>query len=142
MSDATATPEVASALFTARVDATSVAAMRQRVGDVARGHGLIDLEVTTFVLVVHELLVNAVRHGGGSARVLIWADPAGLRCSVTDDGRGMPPHRVNPQRAQPADRIRGWGLRLAHRMCAEVDVASGNGGTRIEILFPARDGRT
>src|SRR5689334_10239711 len=106
MSDATATPTAESALFTARVDATSIGAMRERVGHVAQGQGLVDLEVTKFVLVVHELVVNAIRHGGGSARVVVWADPPGLRCRVTDAGRGMPPHRVNPQRAQPVDRIR------------------------------------
>jgi hypothetical protein len=49
----------------------------------------------------------------------------------------MPAHRVNPQRAQPVDRVRGWGLRLAYRMCAEVDVASGEGGTRVDVLYPA-----
>ncbi|GAB3854234.1 ATP-binding protein [Dactylosporangium cerinum] len=141
MSDATAPPELGSTLLTDRAEAASVAALRERVGHVARGHGLADLEVTTFVLVVHELVVNAIRHGGGSARVAIWADPPGLRCRVTDAGRGMPPHRVNPQRAQPADRIRGWGLRLVHRMCAEVDVVTGDGGTRIDILFPIDDHR-
>ena len=140
MSDATSPPEPGSTLLAARVDATSAIRLRERVGRFARQHGLDDLEAAKFVLVVHELVVNAVQHGGGSARVEVWAAPPGLRCRVSDEGRGMPPHRVNPQRTQPVDRVRGWGLLLVHRMCAEVDVATGEGGTRVEISYPAGDG--
>jgi serine/threonine-protein kinase RsbW len=142
MNDATATPQHGAALFAAQVDAASMAVMRERVGHIARDRGLDDLEATKFVLVVHELVLNAIRHGGGSARVVVWADPPGLRCRVTDSGGGTPLHRVDPRRTQPADRIPGWGLRLVYRMCAEVDVASGDWGTRVDILYPVRDERS
>ena len=41
--------------------------------------------------VVHEAVINAARHAGGSAvRVGLWIEPREVRIEVTDDGHGFP----------------------------------------------------
>ncbi|MGC4786316.1 ATP-binding protein [Micromonospora sp. DT178] len=48
------------------------------------GHGLED-----FVLAVHELVTNVVRHGGGSGEVRLFQHSGLLTCQVSDDGPGL-----------------------------------------------------
>lgn len=48
------------------------------------GDGLED-----FVLAVHELVTNVVRHGGGSGEVQLWQHHDLLTCQVSDDGPGL-----------------------------------------------------
>ena len=45
------------------------------------------------VLAIHELAVNAIRHGAGRGRLLIREHDGALHCQVTDDG---PPQAASP----------------------------------------------
>ncbi|WP_346534333.1 ATP-binding protein [Micromonospora sp. DPT] len=42
-----------------------------------------------FVLAVHELVTNVVRHGGGSGEVRLWQHSDLLTCQVSDNGPGL-----------------------------------------------------
>ncbi|WP_430285336.1 ATP-binding protein, partial [Salmonella enterica] len=42
---------------------------------------------------VHEVITNAVRHGGGAGRIRLWRDGPQLHCQVIDSGAGIPAER-------------------------------------------------
>jgi two-component sensor histidine kinase len=88
-------------------------------------------------LLVTELVLNAMKHAfkdrdGGRIRIgLRLADPASLRLTVEDDGRGSPrrgPGHGHGCRHAPSGRVRAPAL--GH---AEVE---GPPGTRFVVLFP------
>jgi anti-sigma regulatory factor (Ser/Thr protein kinase) len=122
--------------FTEVVDAGSLELVRARVREFGERAGLTDLALTKFVLAVHELAVNAVRHAGGRGEVRVWADAGGLRCAVTDHGRGIARRYLDVRRPASATEIRGWGLWLVHQICADVRVETGSAGTRVTIRYP------
>jgi anti-sigma regulatory factor (Ser/Thr protein kinase) len=119
------------------VDVRSLEATRSRVREAGRSYGLDGLKLAQFVLVAHELVVNAIRHGGGTAEVVVWRDAVGLRCAVTDQGRGIPQQYLGPQPAVSEDRIPRWGLRLVRQICPDIRVDTGSHGTHIEAGYPA-----
>jgi anti-sigma regulatory factor (Ser/Thr protein kinase) len=135
MSDATVPLDGGLRSLSVAVDAGSLAAVRDQVRDVAYAHGLSYWDATKFVLAVHELLVNAIRHGGGRAELVVSGDPPGLRCVVTDSGRGAAPHRVDPRREPPDARIRGLGLRLVRRICTHVEARFGPDGSHVTAVY-------
>jgi len=114
----------------------SLVALRSRVQRIGRQYGLGDLALPKFVLVVHELVVNVARHGGGRGEVKIWKDPTGLRCAVTDRGGGMPRAHVRDEQLA-APRLHGWGLWLVHQICLDVRVQTGGQGTCVTICYQA-----
>ena len=66
-----------------------------------------------FVLAIHELVTNAVRHGGGSGQIWLSRQADVLTCEVRDNGRGTD-HL--PQRPPDASVPGGRGLWLAHQL--------------------------
>jgi anti-sigma regulatory factor (Ser/Thr protein kinase) len=76
--------------------------------------GLAPGRVGDLVLAVHELAANAVRHGAGHGRLLIWRNHQTLHCRVTDDGAAA----VTGQAEVPADGPSGstaqWGTEPGH----------------------------
>ena len=84
-------------------------------------HGLEDASCSSGVVrVLHNLLVNAVRHtpADGTVRVEASSDGGGVELAVEDTGEGIPPHdlaRVFEPffRSDPARRGPGAGLGLA-----------------------------
>ncbi|MCM0673707.1 ATP-binding protein [Micromonospora phytophila] len=66
-----------------------------------------------FVLAVHELVTNAVRHGGGHGRLELRRQNDVLTCEVIDRGSAL---GSLPVRLPAADRAGGRGLWLAHQL--------------------------
>ena len=79
----------------------------------------------TAVLLVSELVTNAVLHGAGDIRLLIALDGATARFAVSDDGDGTPVVRDDPG---PDG---GWGLRLVGQLAARWGVLRG----RTQVWF-------
>jgi two-component sensor histidine kinase len=81
----------------------------------------------TAVLLISELVTNAVLHGGGEIRLLIDADSSrrAARFAVSDEGGGSPVVRDDPG----ADG--GWGLRLVGQLAARWGVLEG----RTQVWF-------
>jgi anti-sigma regulatory factor (Ser/Thr protein kinase) len=50
-----------------------------------------------FVLVAHELIANAIEHGGGRGQVQVFCADGELRCRVRDHGPGLRPDAVPAQ---------------------------------------------
>jgi len=95
--------------------------------------------VTALVLILTELLSNAIAHGfpdGAEGEVSVRLEQAGSRVTlcVNDNGKGLPP-------GVDAARPESLGLRLVGRL-AERDLGgslavSSHAGARFEIEFPA-----
>lgn len=75
------------------------------------------------VLVVSELVTNAVRAGGGSVALSLALHPDHLRIRVSDDGDGWPV----PRHARPDD-PGGRGLQLVGVVAADWGVLPRDGG--------------
>jgi serine/threonine-protein kinase RsbW len=123
-------------LLAGSVDAGSLEAMRGRVRALGPHCGLDEWRSAKFVLVVHELIVNAIRHGGGRAEAVVWTDPAGLRCLVTDRGGGIARRHLEHCQDGPDGGVPRYGLRLVRQVCAEVRLHPASHGTHIEIGYP------
>ncbi|MEU8264103.1 ATP-binding protein [Micromonospora sp. NPDC048999] len=98
----------------ALITAEQVPELRHAV-TAAAAAGLPDEELKDFVLAVHELTTNAVRHGGGSGQLALRRLGDQLTCQVSDHGPGMTGQvPALPDPTRPGRR----GLRLAQHLTA------------------------
>jgi anti-sigma regulatory factor (Ser/Thr protein kinase) len=131
-------------------DSGSLGEVRAAVQEFAGQAGMPADRVIDVVLVVHELVANAVRHGAGTGRLRIWSQPDGLRCEVQDDGpaargsgagHGKPPDDperdpdLDPDLASPWPYVNGHGLWVARKVADRMHVRSGPDGTRATVMF-------
>lgn len=105
-------------------------ALRHAVASRAGECGLGGDRLDDFVVAVNELLTNAVRHGGGSGRVVVWQADGAVVCEVSDHGPGLGPAR--PQKPAP-DEPGGWGLYLVRELTDSIDMRTGPEGTAVRI---------
>ena len=99
--DEAAAPSVLDQCF----DAGSLSALRASTQACAAQAGMPAERATDFVIALHELAANAVRHGAGSGRLRIWDHAGALYCRVDDDGSAAePPGTIgagSPARTSP-----------------------------------------
>ncbi|MFI5931669.1 ATP-binding protein [Actinoplanes sp. NPDC051494] len=112
-------------------DAGRITALRHAVAARAADAGLTGDRLDDFVLAVNELLTNAVRHGGGTGRVVVWCADDAVTCEVSDHGDGAG-GRVHPDRPAP-DQPGGWGLYLVRELTDTLDITTGPEGTAVRI---------
>jgi len=92
--------------------------------DCAIAVGLTDERPEEFVLAAHELLANAIEHGGGSGQVRIFRTRAELRCQVSDHGPGLT--------AASRD---GTGLRIVRALADQLNIKGTPAGTDITMAM-------
>lgn len=97
--------------------AGTIADVRHSLVAQLAGSGLSGDDRDDFVLAVHELVTNAVLHGGGSGRINLYLRPDLLTCEVIDQGGS--PARL-PIALPEADSPGGRGLWLAHQLAAAL----------------------
>jgi anti-sigma regulatory factor (Ser/Thr protein kinase) len=110
-------------------DNDSLVALRSAVAAHADMLGLDEARVSDLVLVAHELASNAVRHGGGSGRLRLWASDGTLCCQVSDKGNGFDYPRPDEHRRPPLGATGGRGLWIAARLADVLELSTGPGGT-------------
>jgi serine/threonine-protein kinase RsbW len=101
------------ALLRQQFSAATVTALRHAVSAQVAVLGLSGDTADDFVLAVHELVSNAVRHGGGSGRLELRIIADTLVCEVVDHGGAAD---GLPVRLSQADAPGGRGLWLAHHL--------------------------
>jgi anti-sigma regulatory factor (Ser/Thr protein kinase) len=131
-------------------DSGSLGDVRAAVQEYADQAGMPADRIIDLVLVVHELVANAVRHGAGTGRLRIWSQPDALRCEIADDGpaaRGRearyekpredpePDLDLDPELANPWPYVNGHGLWVARKVADRMHVRSGPDGTRATVVF-------
>lgn len=107
-----------------------VAMTRRQVQTAAAAAGLDADRAAQFTFAVNEVVINAVRHAGGTATVDV-ATNGGITVTVTDTGPGF---RVGgPPDLPPVDQLSGRGLWLIHRLCDDVVIDSSERGTVVRL---------
>ncbi|PWR14874.1 ATP-binding protein [Micromonospora sicca] len=126
------------------ITAAALARLRHAVTAAAGSAGLTEGALEDFVLAVHELVTNVVRHGGGAGELLLRQDGEVLTCQVTDRGPGLDDVAIR----LPAPEEAGHrGLWLAQRLSGALVIDSSPGGvtasvtTRITPRRPTAQGR-
>lgn len=84
----------------------SVGVARRQLADFCQGHGLGDV-ADTAILLVSELVTNAITHGRGEVTLSMTGSPSALRVDVHDES-AEPPRLRSPTR----DQADGRGLLL------------------------------
>ncbi|MDA0632062.1 ATP-binding protein [Nonomuraea sp. MCN248] len=130
--------------ITLRFDERSLARTRHVLRRAARAHGLDGIRLDDFLLAADECVVNAVRHGGGGGRVVLWCADGVLRCEISDQGPGIP-ERVLAGTSLPSSAAPGGrGIWLTRRLADEAEFVTGPGGTVVRLAMrvspPSRPG--
>jgi anti-sigma regulatory factor (Ser/Thr protein kinase) len=105
---------------------------RELVAAECRRCGLSAQRTDDVVLAAHELVTNAMRHGGGGGVLRIWCDGDAVVCQIEDRGGGIrdPLQGFLP----PPDAGRGgWGLWLARHLADLVEVRAGSTGSTVRL---------
>jgi anti-sigma regulatory factor (Ser/Thr protein kinase) len=143
---ATGPPPVADAdippILAQDFDAGALYALRAAVAAHVTQAGVPEPRVHDVVLAVHELAVNAIRHGAGHGRLVIVNRDGVLHCQVTDNGKppaarvgaGAEPNTMSPDDA-PWLSEQGHGLWVARQVADHVSLQSGPGGTIATASF-------
>ncbi|GAA0798678.1 ATP-binding protein [Spirilliplanes yamanashiensis] len=129
-------PPALSEAFTAE----TVSELRHRVQACARRAGLTGDPLDDFVVAVHELTTNAVRHGGGRGHLHLRLDDDNLVCDVTDHGPGFAaPVPATSSRPAPLT-VGGRGLWLAQQLTDTLLISDGPDGVTatVTLCLPAR----
>ena len=103
-----------------------------------RGHKLSTAVEHAVRMMVHEGIVNALKHGHPSRVIVaVEAEDGELRVSVADDGRGFPFRGVMDQDALARDGVGPVTLRdRVASLGGRLSVASASTGSRVEIMLP------
>jgi anti-sigma regulatory factor (Ser/Thr protein kinase) len=106
-------------------------ALRWLVGRAAAEAKLDALRAADFVLAVHELATNTVRHGGGRGTLRLWREPDALICEVSDAGRLDQPlaGRERPLAGQPG----GRGLWLVNQLSDLAQIRCFEAGSVVRL---------
>ena len=93
---------------------------------------LIDL-----VLVVSELVANAIRHGGGLAGFEVTPTREGVRLAVHDNSDVVPAAAFGPGGLPPVHHGNGFGWPLIIRLARDIAIdRRPGGGKTIRVLVP------
>jgi anti-sigma regulatory factor (Ser/Thr protein kinase) len=105
--------------------------VRRHAARHAAGAGLGAAPTADLQLAVNEVATNTLRYGGGSGTLRIWRTASRLLCQIDDTGRIGDP--LAGRRLPAPDARSGWGLLLAHSVCALVEIRSGADGTSVRL---------
>ncbi|CAL9342913.1 hypothetical protein SUDANB58_00304 [Streptomyces sp. enrichment culture] len=105
----------------------------------AAGRPACEQDVIDLLLVVSELVTNAIRHGGGLAGFEAWATSDGVRIAVRDHSAVVPEAALGAAPLPTGHRVSGYGWPLIVRLAREISVdRRPGGGKTISVLVPIR----
>lgn len=121
------------------VDASGLHALRSAVAAHAAGLGATGDDLYNLLIVASELATNAIRHGGGRGRLLLWRTGDLLYCQVRDQGPGMADPAAGRSPPDP-HQAGGRGLWITRRISQRLDVDSTGDGTVVTavLVLPPR----
>ncbi|MDQ0964057.1 anti-sigma regulatory factor (Ser/Thr protein kinase) [Streptomyces sp. B4I13] len=98
-----------------------------------------ETDMIDLLLVVSELVTNALRHGGGLAGFEAVAGPDGIRLAVRDHSDEVPSGVCGPAPPPSGRATGGYGWPLVLRLAREVDIEKEPaGGKTIRVFMPVR----
>ncbi|MEV0965395.1 ATP-binding protein [Streptomyces sp. NPDC049910] len=136
--------------ISAREEGELLLQSRFRAADLARVRVQVDLHTSVtdlteqrraqFVLAAHEVMCNAVRHGGGEGTLRLYRGADGVWCQVTDEGPGLSEDMI-PLVLPPLDASNGRGLWLVRELTDRMDIArrAAGAGVTFAMCFDAAE---
>jgi anti-sigma regulatory factor (Ser/Thr protein kinase) len=118
-------------------DVDGLYALRATIAAHASHLGARPEQVEHLLIVASELASNAIRHGGGGGRLLLWQADNTLYCQVTDNGPGLADQTVGTTR--PAhNSADGRGLWICRNLTAALTIELGpdGSGTTVTAAIP------
>ncbi|MFJ6484823.1 ATP-binding protein [Streptomyces sp. NPDC091682] len=109
-------------LLESRFCAADLARIRVQVDLHTSRTTLTEARRAQFVLAVHEVMCNAVRHGGGEGTIRLFRSADGLCCQVNDTGPGFDENMI-PLALPSLDTPGGHGLWLVRELTDRMDIA-------------------
>jgi anti-sigma regulatory factor (Ser/Thr protein kinase) len=110
-------------------DLTSLHMLRQTVAAHAGRLGAPNDQTERLIIVAGELATNAIRHGGGQGRLLLWHHDDNLYCHVSDQGPGITDPTAGTYEPNPhAGQIGGRGLWICRNLASELTISTGPDG--------------
>jgi anti-sigma regulatory factor (Ser/Thr protein kinase) len=117
----------------------SLPALRAAVQAQAAEAGMPEVRADDFTLAVHELAANAILHGAGHGRLLMWHHDGMLHGQVEDDGppglARQDPAGASENAAARWPRAQPHGLWLVRTLADQMTIVSGTAGTRAAVAF-------
>ena len=107
--------------------------IRQAAAEQAAGHAMPRDRVEAIEMVVNELAVNSVRHGGGTGTLRLWAEDGLFICEIADKGHLTDPLAGRRHVGLSAKGERG--LLIAHYWSDLLRLHTSPGGTVIRAYF-------
>jgi anti-sigma regulatory factor (Ser/Thr protein kinase) len=102
--------------------------IRELAAGFAQRCGASERAKDALLLVASELVVNAVRHGGGCGRMRLWRDRDAMWCQIADDGPGFADPRQADGQVGPLGRG-GRGLWIVRTVADGLSIDTGEAGT-------------
>ncbi|MFH0173589.1 ATP-binding protein [Streptomyces cacaoi] len=96
-------------------------------------------DVIDLLLVVSELVANALRHGGGLAGFEMTPVRDGIRLAVRDHSDAVPATVGGPGSGPAGHRVGGYGWPLVVRLARDIAIEKrAGGGKTISVFVPIR----
>ena len=116
------------------VSLSDLPAVRARLAEEATKAGLTPPRRADWVLAVHELLTNSIRHGGGG-ELELWSSSERVIAEVRDRGKIEDPlvGRTDPGPSREG----GLGLWIVNQLCDLVQLRTGDSGTTVRVQLAA-----
>ncbi|MET8677622.1 ATP-binding protein [Streptomyces sp. NPDC004647] len=111
-----------------------VPTLRLRIIDSVTRAGLDEPRRSDFVLAVHEVACNAVEHGGGEGRLLLYRNGGRLHCRVTDNGPGFSEEVIPREPPGLFAGEGGRGLWLTRQLTDRLEIAAGAVGAVVTLV--------
>ena len=129
-------PRTAVRLLECEFERRTLTALRERVRACLAAQGVTDATGMRLMLAVDEVVMNAVRHGGGRGRLEMQRAADELWCRISDDGPGIPARYRTCRPQPPVDEVSGRriGLWMAAQICADVGISDGALGGAVVVL--------
>ena len=120
-------------------DINSLHMLRQTVAAHADRLGANDDQLERLIIVAGELAINAIRHGCGRGRLLLWRHDDTLCCEVRDQGPGIKDPTVGTSLPNPVSSDGGGrGLWICRNLTSELAIGTGpdGRGTIVQATIP------
>jgi anti-sigma regulatory factor (Ser/Thr protein kinase) len=117
------------------VDPTQSAA-RQAIRSVSHHSQVDDRTVDDLLISVSEAVANALAYGRPPVVVRVWTWPDRIVVTVTDQGPG-PADPLVGLTPVPDQMLGGFGLWIAHQLCADVSLAADDDGFTVRLIARA-----
>ncbi|GAA0667472.1 hypothetical protein GCM10009535_54150 [Streptomyces thermocarboxydovorans] len=118
-----------------RFGLAELAKLRLLVEECGAGVGLTEPRRSDFLLAVNEIASNAIEHGGGGGRLLLWKVGDELECRIADSGPGFT-EAVVPESLTGLDgATRGRGLYIARLVADRFNISAAAVGAVVTLAM-------